>query len=223
MYEKESSYIEPVFRNRDNQEQNHYHYTEHKKSYRAQFIISLLVNIVLILIVIFPKIDNHTEGNNLASSESEGTLIADEHQNEEPYNTKNTDLKPLSRPVNKKIFRYSIGSDRPHSTLEIETPYGDVDYYFVVNNLIDTSKNAKFYLYSNSTIEVKMAPGTYEIYYACGSEWYGLEYLFGDQSKCRKFKDTFTFTEECGWTVEMTPVSNGNLSSELVDVSEFPK
>ena len=157
------------------------------------------------------------------SKESEETHIVDEHQEEEPYNVKNSDLKPLSRPVNKKIFRYSTSSDSPHSTLEIETPYGDVDYYFVVNNLIDTSNNAKFYLYSNSTIEVNIAPGTYEIYYACGSQWYGLQYLFGDQSKCRKFKDTFTFTEECGWTVEMNPVSNGNLSSELVDVSEFPK
>lgn len=132
-------------------------------------------------------------------------------------------MPTVSRPANRQIFRYSVSTSKPHAPLEITTPPGGTDYFFIVEHLWDTTKNAKFYMYSGTTMEINIAPGEYEIYYASGTEWYGTKYLFGEGTQYHKFSDIFEFSDGYGWTVEMKKTSNGNLDSEMVDVADFPQ
>lgn len=84
----------------------------------------------------------------------------------------------------------------------------------------------KFYVRASSEVEVLVPIGEYEIYYATGQTWYGEDGLFGADTTYYKCDDTFLFTGDLsgydGWTISLSPVSDGNLETEPIDPDEFP-
>ena len=84
----------------------------------------------------------------------------------------------------------------------------------------------KFYARADSTVEIEIPWGEYEIYYATGENWCGEDELFGEDTVYAKCDKTFVFsdngTESLGWTLKLTPTINGNLDVDNIDAEEFP-
>lgn len=95
-----------------------------------------------------------------------------------------------------------------------------------LGNKVNASE-LRFFVRANCTAELDVPLGRYRVYYATGDTWYGEEHLFGPDTLYYKCDDEFAFTSDSegynGWTLTLTAVYNGNLDTDLVDESDFPK
>lgn len=133
-------------------------------------------------------------------------------------------LGPLNRPDNGYIFEEP--GEEALAPLSILTQ-GENDYYIVLDPLNNAVWNKmSFYVRGGQSAKVFVPLGDYEIYYATGSAWYGLDDLFGSDTLYRKCDDTFEFYEDGdsyqGWTLTLYPQPNGNLDTETISANEFP-
>lgn len=126
-------------------------------------------------------------------------------------------------PKNGHIFEYPAGS--MVAPLTIKTS-GTNDYYVALKHVTTTSKDMAFYVRGGATVDVDVPLGEYEIYYASGLTWYGEDALFGPDGSYYKCENTFPFTISAnaydGWTLTLSPVADGNLDTEEIDLDEFP-
>lgn len=154
-------------------------------------------------------------------------------------NYNDSQLAPIPEPETAFIFESTYCEDGV-APLKIITSSED-GHYFVVDlislpddsELDDFSKGyyeaatkIKFYIRGGESIELNLPLGIYEIYYATGQTWYGEECLFGIDTVYHKCEGTFAFTESeedyNGWIIELLPVENGNLATDIIDQSQFP-
>lgn len=125
---------------------------------------------------------------------------------------------------NGQIIKSPYTSNRP-CPLEIVVT-GDFGYYVYLDCIGDESKDMSFMVTPDSTAEVDVPLGTYEIYYACGYTWYGTTHKFGSKTVYNKCDGTFRFYEDGeyyqGYTLELYLQSNGNLDTDEIPESQFP-
>lgn len=147
----------------------------------------------------------------------------------------------LAEPTNGYIFQEIPDCDYL-APLSIETT-GNNGYYFVLDPLtlsspskyvsdeytkiIASNTYIRLYIRGGASIEIQVPLGEYEVYYATGDSWYGEDELFGDKTRYFKCDDTFSFEETSagynGWTISLTPVPDGNLDTDSISESDFPK
>lgn len=104
----------------------------------------------------------------------------------------------------------------------------DASEYFELKAELDAKyRYIKFYARSESLVEIEVPLGEYEIYYATGKNWCGEDELFGENTVYVKCDGTFSFfrdgSDVVGWKLELTPITNGNLDTDTIDASDFPK
>lgn len=105
---------------------------------------------------------------------------------------------------------------------------GDTNYYIALKPIDGEARSngGMSFLVTGTSVEVDVPLGTYAIYYACGSDWYGKTHKFGDQTEYFKCNETFEFTSDgemvYGWTLTLYKVSNGNMTTDEVPESSFP-
>jgi len=126
-------------------------------------------------------------------------------------------------PFNGKTQNYISGEYI--APLEIVLPHDDLYYYILLKDFISEEKTVSIFLHPNVTKEVLVPCGTYEMFVACGDTWYGYDHLFGEAGGYSKLDGTFRFYEDreyiMGHTIELEPVSNGNLDNIPIDMTEF--
>lgn len=132
-------------------------------------------------------------------------------------------FKRLPTPVNGAIIFDPV--NEKVAPLSVETTVYD-NCYLVLTEHGSKKLVMSFFVRANSSAEVHVPIGNYDIYYAVGESWYGTEHLFGDSTYRAKFDESFLFTKEpdgySGWTIEMQPVSYGNLESDPINADDFP-
>lgn len=131
---------------------------------------------------------------------------------------KNSDLLERSYPRNGAILINSTSEGV--SPLEVVTE-DDNAYVIKLFNARDDSLELSFFIRPGSTAEVNVPIGNYIIKYATGQKWYGIDNLFGTETRYYQAKDTFDFTYTSGWTVELIRQTGGNLDYNIIDDSEF--
>jgi hypothetical protein len=95
----------------------------------------------------------------------------------------------------------------------------------------ENGEAVRFFVTPGSTTNIGVPDGTYELSYAAGKTWYGLQYLFGSETYCNRFEDLLTFSVHtegltCYYTtyeVTFYGVVDGNASTEPISVEEFLK
>jgi hypothetical protein len=104
--------------------------------------------------------------------------------------------------------------------------------------LVDSKSNNEvlmIFVGANQTFKTKVPLGTYKIFYATGSVWYGEEQLFGPATTyfvMRRLKgssiardDEFPFTLDdktyVGWTIHLQKRPGGDLSTDPITPGEF--
>lgn len=158
-----------------------------------------------------------------------------------PEATESTALKLVSHPVpvNGRIFEnLTIDGCAPFTVSAGSNVYlvlDPVDLSANITNGLGQQQvllNEKYmelrvFIRSGMTFETDVPLGSYEVYYATGDTWYGEEELFGPDTRYYKCDGTFDFTQDSegynGWTLTLTAVYGGNLDTDLVDESDFPK
>ncbi len=77
----------------------------------------------------------------------------------------------------------------------------------------------KFYAHGESTVEIQIPLGEYEIYYATGETWYGEEEAFGKDTIYSKCEGTFDFSNNSQYTLH---IPDGNFFVYKIEANEFP-
>lgn len=121
------------------------------------------------------------------------------------------------------LYNYCTPSKRV-APLEIQTS-GDKAYCIKLVSQHNPNDYIFFFIRPGETAEYLMPLGDFELRYASGDTWYGLSYLFGSDTVYSKSDDilSFTFDGEYynGHTITLYPVSNGNMSTEIISADEF--
>ena len=119
-------------------------------------------------------------------------------------------------------------------------PNGDKDYYIYLKYLEPSSKSATdrnrisndsvddvaMYIKAHDNFSCHVPVGVYKLYYTLGDTWYGMEERFGIGAPTYTSEDLLEFYNNgqswVGKTIELRPVTNGNLDRTKIPGSEFP-
>lgn len=127
--------------------------------------------------------------------------------------------KPANGTVSHNYDPYSSNT----SVMEVKLPtYKDNTYYYIklVNPTTEETVQSIF-LYPGQSKEFNVPCGKYKLKYACGEKWYGYEQLFGPDGGYSKSDELLEFTYEYGHTITLYPVTNGNFSTDNIDLDDF--
>ncbi len=153
---------------------------------------------------------------------------------------KNKGLPPSANPSNPQpepIFSQPVqplpqtgdnnaSFSRGVAPLNIKTSAGGGYHYFV--KLVNTTNNQElgsYFIRSGGVLDIEVPVGIYEIKYATGKQWYGVNYLFGPETVYSKAESTFNFSfdgyQYNGYTVELIMQQNGNLRTSGIQPNQW--
>jgi len=121
--------------------------------------------------------------------------------------------------VIKKNFLESNGP------IKIKTRAGNNNYYIKLINLQNNQEILSAFIRSGSTLSAHIPLGVYELKYATGHNWYGLEYLFGTSTSYAKLPVSIIFLDKSSeigkTTIELIPSQYGNLTNKIISEFDF--
>ena len=83
-----------------------------------------------------------------------------------------------------------------------------------------------FYVSGDSTANIEIPIGIYQLYFACGKTWFGSEDLFGDETTYYTTDNLLNFffdgDDYNGYTLEIQSQNVGSFEADAIDKSEFP-
>ena len=125
-------------------------------------------------------------------------------------------MRSLSLPQSGQVF---IGQDLyTHSQLSITSSTSDSCYIKLKGS--SGQDVFSFFVRAGDSVTVDVPSGYYYIYFSYGTDWYGTEYLFGDNTTYAKDDDLLDF-ENYTWEYTLQPMYGGNFSETPVDAEEF--
>lgn len=149
-------------------------------------------------------------------------LISDNKSKTKP--TESPTTAERTPPANGAILKYPTA--KREAPLTIHTS-GDGYYFFTLVKAGSNERYMNFFAHAGETVDIDVPIGVYNIYYAKGDTWYGLNDLFGEDTKYYRLDDLFVFSDDDGdyngWELTLTPVVDGNLDTESVSPDDFPK
>ncbi|MEI6334649.1 MAG: J domain-containing protein [Methylococcaceae bacterium] len=159
----------------------------------------------------------HTDSKTQSSSDSSSVTAT----NQKPVPIFNQPEQPLPQSgANNANFRDGV------APLKIRTSSSGGHHYFIkIVNLSNGQPIGAYFIRSGETIDIKIPLGTYEIRYASGTTWYGLDYLFGPDTTYSKADSTFNFSfdghQYSGYTIELIMQQNGNLRTSIIKANQW--
>lgn len=109
--------------------------------------------------------------------------------------------------------------------LQIKTR--DDGYHYLVKVVYPgtTESVGQMFIRSGESVEIQLPLGTYELRYASGKTWYGLDHRFGPETRYSKADKQFDFVDNgyqvSGYTVELYTQVNGNLHTSGIPANQF--
>lgn len=104
------------------------------------------------------------------------------------------------------------------SELTITAPY-NASVVVKAKNIYGSTEIC-FYVQSGDTVTMDVPAEDLQIFFACGSKWYGYDDLFGEYTSYSKDNSYLDFSEYT-WSYTLQPVTNGNFSETPSNKSEF--
>ena len=131
--------------------------------------------------------------------------------------------RPVSAPVSGQMLEFNDALDYV-APLTIETR-GDKNYYIKLRDIQTGKVVLTAFISGGDTAELEVPIGTYELFYATGKDWYGLDLLFWEETQYFKANETFDFYEDGeyvnGWNVELYLQNNGNMTTTEISADDF--
>jgi len=109
--------------------------------------------------------------------------------------------------------------------LEIKTSFRGVHYFIKFVRLNDKSKILTAFIRDGDTFYTSVPLGTFILKYACGKEWFGEQYLFGEGTSYFEAEEELNFKQEedgySGYKIELIMQPGGNLKVKHISASSF--
>jgi len=107
---------------------------------------------------------------------------------------------------------------------EIVTSPG-ANYFVKLVDFLSDEGTVGIFVRGGQRIEVNVPLGLYEMRYASGDKWYGVEHLFGPETVYSKSDQLFDFNSNGqqinGYTVELIKQASGNLKTREIGAADF--
>lgn len=130
---------------------------------------------------------------------------------------------PRPLPSNGALRRFHSGEGL--APLEIRTRGSSHHYYVKVEDYYTGVLLATVFVQGGRSVELLMPLGTARLKYATGATWYGLNHLFGPDTRYTEAERALVFSDEgyqySGYTVELFSQPNGNLSTTPIAPNQF--
>ena len=143
-----------------------------------------------------------------------------------PTNTPKPTAAPDPLPPNGRIVFPSIKGYPEEGCGLLTIEASNYENYYVKLRDVNTGKVAlSFIVHAGMSVDVNVPFGEYVLTYACGDEWYGYGYLFGEDTSYCMAEETFIFKDYgdsvTWWEVELYLQTNGNLETTTIDPDDF--
>lgn len=192
---------------------------EDRQSPLFRFVVAAAIILLLLFFVVI--VASVVSDPDETQSSAEPSLSVSQSLSPSPSPTMT--INPVALPKNGQILYYDKKLDYV-APLTISTE--GTDSYFV--KLVSTKTWEPvlwFFVRAGQSVDIDVPLGRYELRYACGKEWYGLENLFGEDTAYYKADEFFRFkvsgTGYSGWTVELYAQRDGNLSVDEIKKEDF--
>lgn len=112
-----------------------------------------------------------------------------------------------------------------HHYLQIKTRTENNNYYIKLVNQDTDQEILSAFIRSGSTLSVQVPPAVYELKYAAGQNWYGLEYLFGTSASYGKLPQPVVIAPRSRSTgapaIDLIPSRRGKLTTDIISEYDF--
>jgi hypothetical protein len=109
--------------------------------------------------------------------------------------------------------------------LKIRTRAENNNYYIKLVNQDTAQEVLSAFIRSGSTLSVQLPSGVYELKYAAGRNWYGLDYLFGTSASYGKLPRPIVLAQTShpagAQAIELIPGQHGRLTTEILSEYDF--
>ena len=145
--------------------------------------------------------------------------------------------KPWYPPIPHSGMRFVVPKDDCIVPFSVTTGSSNIVIY--MRDLDRGKNNMAFMVRANDCIERNVPVGDYKVYYATGTDWYGEDLLFGEDTEYYSIKDTFYFYAEVDTTdtwrsgvipetvrtyqIELLPEPGGMLEVSEISARLFPQ
>jgi len=201
---------------------------------------------VIGVVVLALFIANQMPGNN--SGQTPGETTVSKSVETTPESKASTETEPPKKETRKIPLRMSNGQNVKtcgyRGTCPFKVNAGTGSNYYIMMKYLGPPRTStenrisksgvsgvwksdfSFYVEGGKSTEKDVPIGRYEMYYACGDEFYGHDDLFGEGSRAYKADTVLEFYASRdsynGHEISLYPVPGGNLETDIIDVSELP-
>ena len=163
--------------------------------------------------------DNTSTSSSLSVSTSAPNSTPRPLSTAKPVSTPRPTATPQEMPASGTVF-FCSDSYTP-STFTVENS-GSSNYYMKFVKAGTDTTVITFFVRAHSTITINMPAGNLELRYAYGSNWYGEEQLFGEETYYAKDEEYYDFSNYT-WEISLYTSSNvgQSMDVETIDADEF--
>ena len=142
------------------------------------------------------------------------------------HNAFSTDSNPVKTPENGEILNAVLAVNYcAPLTIDASSCSESTNFYIKLKRIGTNTTYLSFFVRGGMIAEIDAPLGTYEIFYASGTNWYGSEKLFGRATTYYRVGKRLTFDESYGfvngWTITLGVVPDGNLEVREITAREF--
>lgn len=129
-------------------------------------------------------------------------------------------------PPNGDLINYT--HEKAVVSFEITLPQTEEFYCIIMKKVSNPDAIAvSIFMNPKESYEFSVPIGTYDVYVASGTQWYGYDYLFGPDGTYGKLDSTFEFSQNddyaTGHSIELMATYNGNLDTDPMSYEDFIK
>lgn len=127
---------------------------------------------------------------------------------------------PTLTPVTEPLSGTVLSGTEVYGESELTINASSSDSYLVKLKTQSGITRLTFYVRAGDTVTVGVPNEDLYVYFASGSEWYGMKHLFGESTSYSmddEIKDFWQYTYE----YTLYPVTNGNFSETPIDAEDF--
>jgi hypothetical protein len=107
----------------------------------------------------------------------------------------------------------------------IVTPSGADSFYIKLTDASTGVLVMTFFVHGGQSFEAVVPAGTYRVKYATGATWYGVDFVFGPDTRYSEAVKIFEFSSKknhiTGSTIELTPRGGSNLDTKTISADQF--
>jgi len=107
----------------------------------------------------------------------------------------------------------------------IVTPSGADSFYIKLTDASTGVLVMTFFVQGGQSFEAVVPVGTYRVKYATGATWYGVDFVFGPDTRYSEAVKIFEFSSKknhiTGSTIELTPRGGSNLDTKTISAHQF--